>query len=698
MLITRWTRVRVGVCGAVLACLFIGVAKRAYTLQVRDADRLRGMAEEQYLREIELPPRRGRILDRNGAELASTADVDSIYCNPRQLPDVRDAARRLARALGLDRADLEKKLGQRRYFAWVKRKVTPDEVVAVKTLGLPGIAFTREPRRFYPNRTLAATIMGHAGSEGNGLEGIELSLDRQLRGTSTSVQGMRDALGRDIALDVSTDGSADGAPTTAGSDVVLTIDRYLTFITERALAAGATEHRAKAAIAIVMDPRTGELLAMASVPTYNPNDPQSAADAGARNRAITDAFEPGSTMKTFTITAALDAGVVKADDRFDCLMGRMMVGKYSIHDTHPHGVLTVAEVFKFSSNIGATKIARKLGRDELAEALARFGFGKQTGVGLPGERAGVVRPVAKWGDIGFANVSFGQGLTVTPLQMVAGVSAIAGGGIYRQPRIVARIVQADGTVETLPAAPERRVMAPATARTMLSIMRGVTEQGGTAKQAAIEGYTVGGKTGTAQKVANGHYDASKWVSSFVGVVPAEDPRLAIMVIVDEPQGGHLGGAVAAPIFKEIAEQSLRYLHVPPTAPIAAKGGAKAGAAAAAKAPALADADDGANEAPATDMPLDEDALGDDPALAEKWDEVAGAEGGRAERPAAERVVVPDFVGLSLGQAIHAARKSGVELAFDDPEGRATGVALRQRPAPGPAPRGVVCRVAFGRKE
>ena len=698
MLITRWTRVRVGVCGAVLACLFIGVAKRAYTLQVRDADRLRGMAEEQYLREIELPPRRGRILDRNGAELASTADVDSIYCNPRQLPDVRDAARRLARALGLDRAELEKKLGQRRYFAWVKRKVTPDEVAAVKTLGLPGIAFAREPRRFYPNRTLAATIMGHAGSEGNGLEGIELALDRQLRGTSTSVQGMRDALGRDIALDVSTDGSADGPPTTAGSDVVLTIDRYLTFITERALAAGATEHRAKAAIAIVMDPRTGELLAMASVPSYNPNDPQSAADAGARNRAITDAFEPGSTMKTFTITAALDAGVVKADDRFDCLMGRMMVGKYSIHDTHPHGVLTVAEVFKFSSNIGATKIARKLGRDELAEALARFGFGKQTGVGLPGERAGVVRPVAKWGDIGFANVSFGQGLTVTPLQMVAGVSAIAGGGIYRQPRIVARIVQADGTIETLPAAPERRVMAPATARTMLTIMRGVTEQGGTAKQAAIEGYTVGGKTGTAQKVANGHYDASKWVSSFVGVVPAEDPRLAIMVIMDEPQGGHLGGAVAAPIFKEIAEQSLRYLHVPPTAPIAAKGGAKAGAAAAAKAPALADADDGANEAPATDMPLDEDALGDDPALAEKWDEVAGAEGGRAERPAAERVVVPDFVGLSLGQAIHAARKSGVELAFDDPEGRATGVALRQRPAPGPAPRGVVCRVAFGRKE
>jgi len=692
MNITRWTGVRLVICGVVLGSLFIAVGKRAFTLQVRDADRLRGMAEEQYLREIELPPRRGRILDRNGAELASTADVDSIYCNPRQLPDQRDAARRLSRILGIDRADLEKKLGQRRFFAWIKRKVTPDEVAAVKALGLPGVAFTREPRRFYPNRTLAATVMGHAGSEGNGLEGVELALDRQLRGTSSSVQGMRDALGREIAVE----GAADAASTT-GSDVVLTIDRYLTFITERALAAGAEEHHAKAAIAMMIDPRTGELLALASVPTYNPNDPSSAAESGARNRAITDAFEPGSTMKTFTIAAALDAGVVKPDDRFDCLMGRMMVGKYSIHDTHPHGVLTVAEVFKVSSNIGATKIARKLGRDQLAEALARFGFGKPTGVGLPGERAGVVRPVEKWGDIGFANVSFGQGLTVTPLQMLTGVSAIAGGGIWRQPRIVARIVQADGTVETPAVAPERRVMAPAAARTMLGIMRGVTETGGTAKQAAIDGYTVAGKTGTAQKVANGHYDPSKWVSSFVGVVPAEDPRLAIMIIMDEPQGGHLGGAVAAPVFKEIAEQALRYLHVPPTTAIVAKAGAKQAAPAAATA-TIADADEAASETPATDLPLDDDALGDDPALAEKWNEVAGAEGGRAERPPVERVMVPDFMGLSLGQAIHAARKSGVELAFDDPEGRATGVALRQRPAPGPAPRGVVCRVAFGRKE
>ena len=340
--------------------LFAAVGKRAFNLQVREAERLRAMAEEQYLREVELPPRRGRILDRNGAELASTADVDSIYCNPRRLPDPADAARRLAHVLGMDRRELEKKLEQRRFFAWVKRKVTPDEAAAVKALALPGVAFVREPRRFYPNRSLAATVMGLAGSDGRGLDGVELALDKQLSRTTSSVVGIRDALGRDLAVD----GMAD-APTGAGSDVVLTIDRYLTFVTERA-------HRRRCRRA--RTPRTSSRSSWTrarascwrwrrcrrSTPTI-----RSRGEAGARNRAITDTYEPGSTMKTFTIASALDAGVVRADDRFDCLQGKMMVGKYSIHDTHAHGVLTVAEVFKFSSNIGATKIARRLGRDAL---------------------------------------------------------------------------------------------------------------------------------------------------------------------------------------------------------------------------------------------------------------------------------------------------------------------------------------------
>ena len=701
----RWTRVRILACGVALTGLFVAVGQRAFHLQVRDAERLRGMAEEQYLREVELPPRRGRILDRNGAELASTADVDSIYCNPRRLPDAREAARQLARAVGLDRHELEKKLAQKRFFAWVKRKVTPDEAAAVKALDLPGVAFVREPRRFYPNRALAATVMGLAGAEGRGLDGVELAYDKPLAGTSSSVVGLRDALGRDLAIE----GAPDG-PSGAGSDVVLTIDRYLTFVTERAIADGQARTRAKDVVAIVMSPATGEILAMASVPSYDPNDPGDAAENGARNRAITDTYEPGSTMKTFTIAAALDAGVIRADSTFDCLMGKMMVGKYSIHDTHPRGVLTAAEVFKFSSNIGATKIARRLGREGLADALGRFGFGRPTGVGLPGERAGVVLgPVDKWGDIGFANVSFGQGITVTPLQMVAGVSAIAGGGTYRAPRIVSRVVQPDGTVDEpagASATPDRRVISEAAARTMLGIMRGVTEKGGTAQQAAIDGYVVGGKTGTAQKVSNGRYDPNKWVSSFVGVVPVEDPRLAIIVVVDEPQGVHLGGAVAAPIFKDIAEQALRYLHVPPSDPVAAATGTRgSGKATPARDAVLAGVDSADDDAPAVEGPpietpiyADADGPGDDPAMAEQWNTVAGAEGGRAVVPVAAPTAVPNFSGMTMGEAIRAARKSGVELAFDDATGTASGVVLAQKPAPGTSARGTLCSVTLGRRE
>ena len=700
---TRWTRIRLIACGVVFGVLFVAIGKRAYNLQIGQGERLKVMAEEQYLREIELPPRRGRILDRNGAELASTADVDSIYCNPRRFVDVPQASRQLARVLGLDARELEKRLGQRRYFAWVKRKVTPDEVSAVRALALPGVAFTREPRRFYPNRGLAATVMGTSGSDGRGLDGVELSYDAYLRGSGSSVQGVRDALGRELFVE-----SASDTTSSAGSDVVLTLDRYLTFVTERAIANAAAQHHAKAVVAVMMDPQTGEVLAMASVPSFNPNDATGAAEAGARDRAITDTFEPGSTMKTFTIAAALDAGVVRPEDRFDCLMGKMNVGKYTIHDTHAHGVLTVAEVFKFSSNIGATKIARRLGRERLAESLDRYGFGHQTGIELPGERTGVVRPVEKWGDIGFANVSFGHGIAVTPLQVIAGVSAIAAGGVYHRPRIVSRVVSSEGAVEIPAVEEEHRVMSEATARAMVGIMRGVTETGGTARQAAIDGYPVAGKTGTAQKAVGGHYDSQKYVASFIGFAPAQNPRIALMVVMDEPEGSHLGGAVAAPVFKEIAEQALRYLHVPPVGPVVATASGNAAPTLAlrktsgAPAPASAASDD--DDAPPADLlpPTEVPVAGDDETVADdsarEWDEVAGAEGSPADGAPAAKVNLPDFAGMTIAEAIRAAHRSGVELAFDESHGAASGTAIQQRPAPGLVPRGTLCRVAFGRRE
>ena len=710
--ISRWTKVRIAVFGVGFALLFGAVGRRAYSLQVGgESDRLRDKAEEQYVREIELPPRRGRILDRNGAELASTADVDSIYCNPRRLPDVPGAARKLARVLGLDWKELAQRLGQKKFFAWVKRKVTPEEVEAVKALELPGLAYTREPRRFYPNRGLAATVMGHSGADGRGQEGVELAFDRYLRGQTASLQGVRDALGRELFVDGMGEAAGD-----AGSDVVLTIDRYLTFVTERAIEEAQALHHAKAVIAVVMDPQTGELLAIASTPSYNPNDPSSAAEHGARDRAITDAFEPGSTMKTFTIASALDAGVVRPTDSFDCMMGRMMVGKYTIHDTHPHGPLTVAEIFKFSSNIGATKIARRLGKERLAEAFGRFGFGHPTGLGLPGERSGMLRPVEKWGDIGFANVSFGQGVTATPLQIVSGLAAIAAGGVYHPPRIVARVVRPDGSAEPLPDRPAVRVISERAARLMTGIMLGVTEQGGTARAAAIDGYPVAGKTGTAQKVSGGHYDSSKWVSSFIGFAPAEQPRVAIAVMVDEPQGGHLGGAVAAPVFKEIAEQALRYLHVPPQPQaIAARAGDRTKPAAKVSdrggRSRSADADDGADdELPGSDVAELRDADLDDgeeaavaaapaPILAAMPDGEQDGDGdgedGDGAPPAL--ITIPNFRGLTIAAALRAARQNGVQLAFD--EDRAPmGVALTQVPGPGPATRGAICRVSFGRPE
>jgi len=507
-----------------------------------------------------------------------------------------------------------------------------------------------------------------------------------------------------------------GAASVAGADVVLTIDRYLQYITEKAIGEAQALHHAKAVMAVMLDPRNGDVLAMASVPGYNPNDPGAAAEAGARNRVITDAFEPGSTMKTFTIAAALDAGAVRPDDFIDCQLGRMQVGKFTVHDTHPHGVITVSEVFKVSSNIGASKIARRLGRDKLAGALDRFGFGRATGLELPGERTGILRPVEKWGDIGLANVSFGQGLTATPLQIAAGVAAIAGGGEYHPPRVVSRIVHPDGTGEPLQERPARRVMSEKAARQMVGIMRGVTDVGGTARMASVEGYPVAGKTGTAHKVAHGHYDPTRWVSSFVGFLPAQDPRITLLVMFDEPQGdgGHLGGSVAGPVFKEIAEQAMRYLHVPPlpslladseraaakaSAALASKSGASSsragmvsggiGAAGAAVTLAASDADDspGSDEAA-----LDEDGrpLDDEEAELEGQESDAMASGD--DQPL---VVVPNFKGLTIGAALRVAAKSGIELAFDEAAGLPTGVARGQSPPPGPAPRGLACRVVFG---
>jgi cell division protein FtsI (penicillin-binding protein 3) len=666
--ISRWTKVRMALFGVVLVGLGAGVLRKAVQVQVQEAELLKEWADRQNIKDIRVPPRRGRIRDRNGDELATSVEVDSVSCNPRQLRHVPDGARRLARALGMKQADVEAIVEQDKVFAWVRRRITAEQATAVRALNLAGLNLTKEPKRVYPKGALAATVIGHASIDGEGIEGVERAYDRYLHGTSVQATGLRDSYGRELLTSGIIDTSA-----AAGADLVLTLDKWLTFVTEKALAEAVEKHHAKDGVALIMDPQTGELLALANLPSYDPASPGEGLKLGARNRAITDPYEPGSTLKSFTFATALETGKITPNTLIDCQGGVMKIGKHTIHDDrHDHfGTIPASEAFKHSSNIGTVKVARRLGSKEaLYDMLVRFGFGRPTGIGLQGEVRGTLGNVQHWGEIEFATHAYGHGVTVTPLQIVTAYAAIASGGVYHAPRIVSRIVRPDGHDEALPPQPPPlRLISEQTARTMLKLMEGVVE-GGTGKLAALDGYPVGGKTGTAAKVVGGHYDYNKNFASFVGVVPSDRPRLVIAVMIDEPQPIHYGGQVAAPVFKVIAEQALRYLGVPPTLPIVAKGKDRK--------VEIADVAEG----PGTDVPVGvED-------IAETADETtAQAHGAEEARP--ETVVVPSFAGLTMAEAIRVARRAGVEIV---PEG--SGVAFTQTPAPGPLPRGTACRVSF----
>jgi cell division protein FtsI (penicillin-binding protein 3) len=571
----RWIRLRVLMLASAFAPIFAGLLYRAVQLQVIENHKLQGMARDQYERQIELPGRRGGIFDRRGGALAASVDVDSIWANPSEIPDQAKAARQLAEILKLDAHKLQATLEGARQFAWIKRHATPQEVAAVKASGLPGISFVREPRRFYPQRELAAHVLGFSGLDGNGLEGIELALDEQLRGRPQAIAGVRDARGRV--------GLVDGAVRVeelAGASVTLTLDNAIQYATEKSLQAAVTKAEAVAGCAVVLDPTTGELLALANVPTFNPNDPGRYHKKALRNRAVTDQFEPGSTFKLFTVAGALEDGAVHPNDTFDLERGAYHIGKHTIHDHGGHGAMDVGGIIQVSSNVGAAKIAEKLGRERLQAYHHAFGFGERPGTGLPGEAKGAL-PFPR-AEIALATQSFGQGVTATAIQIAAAVGAIANGGVLMRPMLVSKAVDADGRV-LLEHKPEtvRRVISESTSREVLSMMKRVVEPGGTATLAHMDEYEVAGKTGTAQKAdpATGGYSVDKRTASFVGVVPADRPRLVILVVIDEPKTDVYGGHVAAPAFKEIATVALAHLGVPPSP------GAKAKAIASASQPA-----------------------------------------------------------------------------------------------------------------
>jgi cell division protein FtsI (penicillin-binding protein 3) len=554
---TRWMRLRVAFLGLIFAAGLAANFARAFVLQVREKDKLKGMAQDQYLRELELPARRGEVFDRRGVPLAQSVDVDSIFVDPSLFEDQKLGGRMLARELGLDEKELAARMQRGKRFAWVKRQATPAEVAKVKALNLPAVGYAKEPKRFYPQRELASHLLGLVGNEGRGLDGLELAFDDELSGEGVKNQGFRDARGRKLL----TQGTVDLAAR-EGAQVTLTIDRHLQYITEKALQKAVTDNKAAAGMAVVMDPRTGEILALANAPTFNPNAPQGSGSDALRNRAITDQFEPGSTFKAFVVAAALDARTITETQTFDCQNGKMKIGKYTVNDDHPHASLDTKGVLQVSSNICAAKVGQSLGRERFVDAVNRFGFGARQGLGLPGETKGSL-PFPK-AEIQLATQSFGQGLTTSAVQLAAAYSALANDGVLMRPYLVAKVVDSDG-VALLEHQPTevRRVVSAKSARTVVHMLESVVEKGGTAPAARMDEYRVSGKTGTAQKAGPGGY-SDKRIGSFVGLVPAEDPRLVVLVVVDEPKTDVYGGLVAAPAFKEIASAAMPYLGVTPS--------------------------------------------------------------------------------------------------------------------------------------
>lgn len=658
---SRWVRARIYLAAGVMGLLLLAIGYKAYGIQIDDASRYREMARRQHLRTLEVPAPRGVLFDTRGRELAVTAEVDSIFASPNTIEDVTGTAEALAEALDLDLRELEAKLSSPRHFVWIARHVAPDKARLVADLDLPGVEITAEPRRYYPGSQLAGPVVGFANIDGKGIEGVERAMNELLEGVPGQLRAVRDARGRVMLSGI----DAGDVP---GASVYLSLDQTIQYIAETQLARAVELHKAAAGVAVVLEIGTGRVLAMANLPTYDPNQPGSDARRGARNRAITDVYEIGSSMKVFTVAAALEAGAIRPNQVFDVEKGRIRVGRKWIRDSYRDDELDVTGIIRRSSNVGAIKIARKLGAEALHEALGRYGFGDTTGVELPGERAGVLRPPQRWGEIGLATASFGYGMSATALQVAAGFAAIANRGVYHAPRVVREVRDAEGKVMYQHEATGRQMMDPGVAETVRVMLGSVFDRGrkgGTARDVYVEGYTAGGKTGTAYKVdhATGRYADHLYLSSFAGIAPLEDPRIAIVVLIDEPGGDeHYGGVVAGPVFAGIASESLRYLGVPQDRP---------------------------EEADASPPAAGGKAAEPEPEPEPIAEPAGAADLSEALTEAIDGVRVPDFRGLGMATVLERARAAGVSVQVVG-----TGRAVSQTPEPGVAAKGAKCRVVF----
>jgi cell division protein FtsI/penicillin-binding protein 2 len=532
---------------------------RLYNIQVIQSNKFEEIAQQEHLTSFSIEGERGNIYDRNLKKLVVNVNVQSLFAIPPKIENPQEAALKISLILNLETKEVLDKLNQKRPFVWIKRKLDETEVEEIKKLNLEGLDFLKESKRFYPKKYLASNLMGFVGIDNQGLEGLELFFDQELKGLPGLVVLERDASGGKIPLSIKELNTHRD-----GNSIVLTIDEVIQYITEEALDKAFQKYKAKAGVAIVVEPKTGEVLAIAVRPSYDPNYFNKYALDLWRNLAITNTYEPGSTFKIVTIATALEEGVVKLDDQFYC-KGWTNYNGHIFHDIHQHGSQNLTDIVKNSCNVGVIQVGTRLEQKVFEKSIRRFGFGTLTEINLPGEVNGLIRSSKDWSKISLASISIGQEISITPIQLIMAISAIANRGTLMKPLIVKEILDSNqNSVKVFKPKPVRQVVSVETALTMTKILEQVVIDG-TGMEAKLDEYQVAGKTGTGQifDFATGKYSNSAYTSLFVGYVPAENPKISILILLDQPKGSYYGGTVAAPVFKEIASKVLPYLSIPP---------------------------------------------------------------------------------------------------------------------------------------
>ncbi|MBI4164158.1 MAG: transpeptidase family protein [Acidobacteria bacterium] len=662
---------------AFMAAWLLLLAGRLYHLQIIQYVDLVARGERQQQRTIEIAPTRGTIYDREMQPLAMSLAVDSVFADPSEFPKPEMVADLIGPVLGIEKSDLLAKFKAFKSFCWVKRKVSSEESARLRDLNLKGIYFQKEMKRFYPKGDLAAPVIGYVGLDDNGLGGLEYRFNDSIKGTPGRALIATDA--RRQSFESSTQEGQ------RGKNLVLTLDQNIQFIAEKAIAEAAAKWHMAGGTVIVQQPNTGEILAMASYPTFDPNNFGQSTGESRKNRAVSQVYEPGSTFKLVTVAAALEEEITSPKEVIDCQRGSIVLAGHVIHDDHPHGSLTVSQVMAQSSGVGVIKLGLRLGEDRFYRYVKAFGFGDETGIELPAEERGLLRPPSRWSGISLGEMSTGQEVGVTPLQIISACSAIANGGVLMKPRVVREIFEGDRH-QPIIAVPGRRVVSARTSELMKEILTEAVEAG-TGSTAKLNGFTAAGKTGTAQKIdSSGSYSKTHYIPSFVGFAPVSKPAVTILVVIDSPVGAIYGREVAAPVFRSIAEQTLGYLNVPQDNP-------SKYLQVASSSPAGSPRQQRGDRVDFQPFRPEPPVAATSPVQPVSFSKpVTSDAGGTLMLDDGPMVVMPDFTGMALRQVAQQCQELGLDLSM-----RGSGLAFEQSPPPrSQVPAGSKVWVIFGR--